>query len=1062
MFALHTANRTELLLKQLATVMDYYPHGPFDPIHFLIQGRGMERWLKMRLAELQGGFALGVFDFPNRFFAALATKLGLRLSDAAFERHRLTWLIDELLASPRFRSDPALKHYLKGPGPELRRFQLARQLAQLFDQYQLQRRDWLAAWQRGGVASGIANREVERWQAALWHALYRRLGGHRGELWEALLNRLSQGQLEISLPKVVYVFGVSFLPRLHVELLAALSRHTDVHWFLLTPVEGYWADLPSKRHRALSLLGKEEPEVEWEEAHHPLLVALGRRGAQFQRLLLECTEPALESSLFPRYNPPHNFLQHLQNDLAAGVMTAPPAEIEVGIELHRCHTPLREIEVARDRILDCLARDPTLRLEEIAVMAPDISAYQPYLEAVFSDLPHRIADRTLGRRNPLLEILIEGLELLDSRFEWEAVLEFLGREPVRERFGLSLVQLPQLERWVRQAAIRWGLSGEQRSVLGLPPMEHNAWQLGVDRMLLGWMAGEVEEWHGLVPFAEAEGQAGMPLFKLAEFLGLLQDFWRRFQDPLAPAQWQEFLLAFTQAFFAETPETLAARRALEEILTTLPQEQDYKGKIVLPVIIDWLRAQVEEEVSDEFLSGGITCCTALPMRAVPFRLTVMVGLNDGEFPRREAPLAFDLMAAHPRLGDRDLRLDQRHQFLEVMLSTRDRLILICQGLTPEKNEERPPAQVVSELIDVLDQYGIERRRWIFNHPSHPFHPGYFQSGPLPACRDPARFPVAVALMEGGKAEPFWPEGFSLDEPWPETLSWVDLLQFATDAQGWFCRTRLKMAQLRLEELPEAREPFAVDGWMGFSMRARLIKALEQGENPLRLLRLAQRAGEWPQGEAGRQAFEIARAQAQALLDAALACGAGQKMPSVHAEVTVQVGTRHAVSLRGLLDHRREHGTLLIQPAKLNGKHLFCTWLWHLFSQTQRLTPTWLVALGEEGVTTLRFDPEPDWQARLGAWLIHFLEHWIRPSPWVAEWGFLWWRLHRTETSTDFGERWVKECLERRLPESFTLLFGEAERDFLLRSLPVYQGLLDGLDPVVLDEPRSRRAPSFAA
>ncbi len=1050
MFALHTANRTEILFEQLVTVLEHHAYAPFEPLHFLIQGRGMERWLKMQLARAQGAFACGRFDFPNRFFAVLAMALGLRLSEAALERHRLIWLLDELLGSPCFRNDPALKLYLEGPGPELRRFQLARQLANLFDQYQIQRRDWLAVWQQGGMIGGNLDRAVERWQAALWRALYQRLGGHRGELWEALLERLRRdAPLGIPLPPAVYVFGIGFLPPLMVEVLSALARHTDVHWFLLTPVEGYWADLPGKRRRARAVL-EDGPEAEW-EFHHPLLVALGKRGAQFQHLLLECLEPALETAVFPRHDPPLNLLQHLQNDLAEGEMTPPPTGIDPGIELHRCHTPLREVEVARERIMACLAGDPKLRLEEIALMAPDIGAYQPYLEAVFADLPHHIADRSLGRCNPLLEVLIAALELFTSRFEWEAVLELLGRGAVRERFGLSTAQLQQVECWVRAAAIRWGLDGAQRGTLGLPASEHNAWRLGVDRMLLGWMAGSLEEWRELVPFAEVEGQAGEALLRLADFLRLLQDWWRRFQNPQPPFRWRQQLLAFTQELFADTPETFAARKALDELLETLPEADDYRGKVGLAVVIDWLRSRVEEAVSDDFLSCGITCCSLLPMRAVPFRLTVVVGLSDGELPRQETNPAFDLIAAHPRLGDRNLRLDQRHQFLEAILSTRERLILTCQGLTPEKNEERPPAQVVSELVDVLDRYGVERRRWVFNHPSHPFHPGYFQAGTLPPCCDPERFPVALALLEGGKADPFWPQGFCLNDPLPEGLGFSELLDFAADPQGWFLKHRLRLAWLEQEDLPEAREPFAVDGLAAFRMRQRLLAAFHRGENPTALLSLAQRAGEWPQGEAGRQAFEIARAQVRYLVEAAAACSAGAPQPPVLVEVKVA-----GMTLQGRLEHRFESGTLLVEPGRLKGKRWILAWLRHLLAQSQHPAPTWLVALSEDKdqpVVTLRFEPEPRWQKLLGIWVGHFLEHWNRPSPWFSEWGLGWWRLKRQYGARlppeAIAAKWQLACLrEKELPQAFSLLFGQPDVRFLEQVLPVYCRLLDGLDPRV--------------
>ncbi|HEB78082.1 MAG TPA: exodeoxyribonuclease V subunit gamma [Methylothermaceae bacterium] len=1039
MFALHTVNRTELLFQQLDTILHHYSHGPFDPLHFLIQGRGMERWLQMRLAERQGICAMARFDFPNRFFATLAADLGLRLNDVAFERHRLTWLIDQLLGEPPFQTDPALRRYLQGPGPQLRRFQLARQLAQLFDQYQIQRPDWLAAWQRGERTGENLDPQVERWQAALWRRLYRQLGGHRGELWQALIRRLQEPLPGTLLPQAVFLFGVGFLPRLMVEVLAALARHTDVHLLLLTPVDGYWADLPGKRARALAMI-RQDPDLEWDSRHHPLLVSLGRRGAQFQRLLLETVEPTLESACFYRHPEPEHLLHHLQNDLADGVLTRPAEPLPVTIELHRCHTPLREVEVARDCILARLQADPELKLEDIAVMAPDIGAYQPYLEAVFADLPHHIADRTLGRRNGLLEVLVAALELLAGRFEWEAVLELLGRPLVRERFGLSPWQLPQLERWVRDCAIRWGLDGRQRESLGLPPVEHNSWRIGVDRMILGWMAASDEAWQDIMPYAEVEGQMGAALLKLADFVQVLQRFWRRWQQPLPLHQWQETLSGFIEALFAETAETLAAREALAQLLETLPDSEEYPAAVELAVITDWLRSRVEEVVSDDFLSGGITCCTLLPMRSVPFRLTVVVGLSEGAFPQRETPPTFDLLTAHPRLGDRSLRLDQRYQFLELLLSTRDCLILTYQGLTPEKNEPLPPAQVVSELIDTLDHYGIGRDQWIFDHPSHPFHPDYFrEGGPLPTP-DPDRFAVARAMLRPGRSWQFWPGDFELNDEPVEDLDFAELFDFYRDAQSWFCKRRLQLHQINREMLPDPREPFGVDGLTAWRMRCQILEALWMEADPVTILRRAQLAGEWPQGEAGRQRFEQERRLAQLLHQAASGCGAGATREPRWHEVEV-AGLR----LYGKLDKCHQQGNLLVEPGKLCGKYLFRAWLYHLLAQSLEPSPTWLVSLAEDRkrkdeVVVRCFEPCDNWRELLTPWVTHFLRHWRRPSHWLPEWGWHWLGIHRAPggkkplSPRQKAEKWRRKCLDAGVTESYALLFGDTLTEDRIESL----------------------------
>ena len=56
-----------------------------------------------------------------------------------------------------------------------------------------------------------------------------------------------------------------------------------------------------------------------------------------------------------------------------------------------------------------------------------------------------------------------------------------------------------------------------------------------------------------------------------------------------------------------------------------------------------------------FRTGHLTVCTLVPMRSVPHRVVCILGLDDGEFPRRARRDGDDLMLADPHVGDRDPR-----------------------------------------------------------------------------------------------------------------------------------------------------------------------------------------------------------------------------------------------------------------------------------------------------------------------------------------------------------------------------------------------------------------------
>src|SRR5690606_8394744 len=108
-----------------------------------------------------------------------------------FDKERLTWRLMRLLPSisgePRFEP---LRRYLAEDGDLRKRFQLAERLADLFDQYQVYRADWLQAWAEGedclidarGQRRPLAAGQC--WQPALWRVLLtdmaRPAGGRAG------------------------------------------------------------------------------------------------------------------------------------------------------------------------------------------------------------------------------------------------------------------------------------------------------------------------------------------------------------------------------------------------------------------------------------------------------------------------------------------------------------------------------------------------------------------------------------------------------------------------------------------------------------------------------------------------------------------------------------------------------------------------------------------------------------------------------------------------------------------------------------------------------------------
>ncbi len=154
------------------------------------------------------------------------------------------------------------------------------------------------------------------------------------------------------------------------------------------------------------------------------------------------------------------------------------------------------------------------------------------------------------------------------------------------------------------------------------------------------------------------------------------------------------------------------------------------------LLVERLSAVPERQ---RFLMGGVTFCGMVPRRAIPFRMIAVLGLDDGKFPRPDSDAGLDLMARHRRLGDRDVRTDDRYLFLETVMAARERLHLSFIGEGVRDGKPRNPAIPLAELLDALGSAAPEDDAvnapenpndpkslpWLIRHPLQPFDARYF-------------------------------------------------------------------------------------------------------------------------------------------------------------------------------------------------------------------------------------------------------------------------------------------------------------------------------------------------
>jgi exodeoxyribonuclease V gamma subunit len=859
-------NQMELLRE---AVFDWLRSHPLDPLEqetILVQSNGVAEWLKIALAEHLGVCAATQVALPARFlWQAYRGLLGREQVPpvSPFDKGPLTWRLMRLL--PALLDDPVfapLTHFLGDGDPE-RRLQLAERLADLFDQYQVYRADWLADWEAGRDLLARPGGEAlplppdQCWQAQLWRAVHASLpaelrGTGRATIHERFVAASAGGAEPMGrLPRRVVLFGMSALPYQTLQAIAALSRYTQVLLAVPNPCQFYWGDIIEGRellkaaHKRQRLRdGKDLSAIPVEELHahsHPLLASWGRQGRDFVRMLDEFdSEPGqrfgnLRVDLFSDGDR-GTLLSQVQaavRDLLSLSEHPHAAPADRSIEFHVAHSVQREVEVLHDQLLALFAQDPSLRPRDVVVMVPDIDVFSAAIHAVFDQhkrsdpryIPFEIGDVKDRSVNPLLVALEWLLRLPQQRCRQSEVRDLLDVPALAARFGLHEDDLPTLGRWIDGAGVRWGLDAEHRAGLGLGAAgEQNAWMFGVRRMLLGYASGACAGFGDIEPYPEVGGLDAELAGSLAQLVEALLDWRARLARPHRPAEWGALARELLAAFFDANDET--DRLMLADLGKALQgwiercEEAGYDEEVPLAVLREaWLGQIDEPTLNHQFVSGGVTFCTLMPMRAVPFRVVCLLGMNDGDFPRRAPQADFDLLAlpGMQRPGDRSRRDDDRYLMLEAMLAARDKLYVSWVGRNVRDNSEQPASVLVSQLRDYLAAgWSLDLASITTVHALQPFSRVYFESQGLLTYAGEWR---AAHAEHDEEAEDELPP-YELEPDY--SLKLAELAQFVRQPARHFFRRRLGVSFAEEDVVGEDEEPFALDGLQRYSLEDRLL------------------------------------------------------------------------------------------------------------------------------------------------------------------------------------------------------------------------------------------------
>lgn len=721
---------------------------PFIPSFIIVPNINVKKWIQLEIAR-QCGIACNLdIHYLEEGLIRLMRDAADSRNDEKYiflgdKEHELDLHLMILAAIERIGiTSPAMApvfRYINGKGESnsidsnKRRWQLAEKLSYYFREYEYQRVELIAEWEKDNLflEPPCGRESIEEAQKTIYRKIFVASGGTpslteefssiTGEKYTTLPRYAAQFVPNRETPlRTVYIFGLSQISAFHFGRIIALSDIYDFHIYQQNFLELF---ARNKTH-AWDLITVDQTTAPVES--NPLIKNWSRpsvenlkifksqlAGHAFQTHWIDSKENKVN----------HTLLSTLQCALRHKIFTK-KKEQDRSLQIFGAQSLRREVELVLNAIIANMRDDPALRLTDIAVLVPDMELYRHHLRSVFDgagSIRYNLSDTTAGTESIFADALITALNIAGGTFSRPDITKFLLNPCVMYTLGLDRATI---DRWIiliDRLHIYYSYDREDKKEVSTAESNLFTWENGLKRMRLGYIMGNSsrEKIADIVPYADLD-TSDRELFD--QFVGTLEKLFAFFKsirrEPLTGNGWKEKLIELIEQYIKIPPdmkEEESVRESAFEILGEFEKFDRFleSDKIDLVYISSFIKNHISEipAVRGKYLSDGVTISKLTPMKPIPFKIVFIMGLGEGRFPGHADKSTLDLRNAKRLMGDITKSESDTYLFLELLLSVREKLYLsyVCRNI--EKDETLYPSPVLTELVEYVNEYLLEENKY---------------------------------------------------------------------------------------------------------------------------------------------------------------------------------------------------------------------------------------------------------------------------------------------------------------------------------------------------------------
>jgi len=660
-------------------------------------------------------------------------------------------LILKILKEQDF-GDSLLENYFKTSTDNeivsIKQLSLASEVSRLFDSYNKTNPKMIYSWNRKKLISDQHDYDFqhERWQQKLMSQIFNNnnLISYNDIFQEIIKSK--ESPLE---KKTICIIGSAFLLENNLDFLHYISSHHDIHHFCWTPCQTYFGDLShNNNHQCLA-----------DNKTNLLLSHLGKLGRDLQNKLLDL-EGIIDNSLFT-FNNGSTLLSRIQQQILSGdTPSLSHTEIlkkDINIEVVNAPSKLREVEILYDNILDILNNSSNILPLDILILAKDINEYESLIKTVFSrkinsyqgeaslKIPFTFLDIMAANHSSMIKGVLNVLDVINSNFSAGSILKLFQHPCFMAKFDLRNTDIDFFEKIIKKLNItsffKEGFSTHSEN--------HDVgdhWHKVFKRILSGFVMNDEREIERTLPFTEIRLSEYELIFKLIDISShLLKDL--KYLGALKAdiKTWATHFRTIITQYLSFRDEFLERdEKFRKKIFNILEHLSDLTSQIPtlhqvdidFPVFCNILTEKISTLTTSVHVNNhnGVSFGSIRNNRLLSAKVVCLLGMNESVFPSKTSSFNFDLRRLDPNMLDAEVTDVDKYCFLEILMTTKEKLVLSYIGKDDSTNTEMNPSILVEELIGYIENNFIVKDfnndikdLLIIKHPLDGFSSKYFDN-----------------------------------------------------------------------------------------------------------------------------------------------------------------------------------------------------------------------------------------------------------------------------------------------------------------------------------------------